>query len=265
MNKGVEVIAEAGSCAGGDQWLMHALLDTAKRAGANTVKFQWTSSHKKLEAQRGVGIGHYEALAFPREWLQSLSEHAHDVGMRFMCTVYMEQDIEVVAPFVDAFKVSAFEATDYEFIQRHEGFRKQVYVSTGMMTEGDIVDLRAAIMRETFSPRLLQCTSSYPTPSRQINLGTIRSYGFYGLSDHSFPSLPVTGAVAVAYGALAIEVHFRLEDTPCEADDYEHSRTPGELRRYIDLVRTAERLGGDGVKKVESGEKQNMKYRSVQS
>jgi N,N'-diacetyllegionaminate synthase len=71
----------------------------------------------------------------------------------------------------------------------------------------------------------------------------------------------LTGALAVACGATIVEVHFRLDETRKDNPDFAHSLSPGNLTTYIANIRKAERMLGDGVKKVEASEVPMLQHR----
>ena len=80
-----------------------------------------------------------------------------------------------------------------------------------------------------------------------------------GYSDHTHDVL--TGALAIAAGARILEVHFRLNDTDPANPDYATALSPGQLKDYISLVRKAELMMGDGIKRPQPAEAEMMKYR----
>ena len=106
----------------------------------------------------------------------------------------------------------------------------------------------------------LHCISAYPADLAQTNLAALRdNYEIDGLSDHSHQT--DMGALAVAAGASIIETHVRLDDTDPANPDYAVSFTPAEFAEYVRLVRRAETIMGDGVRRVQSCEEQNLRFR----
>jgi N-acetylneuraminate synthase/sialic acid synthase len=98
---------------------------------------------------------------------------------------------------------------------------------------------------------ILQCTSGYPSPSEELNLRVIETFGeafpdvVIGFSGHDAGiSMPV---VAYMLGARVMEKHFTLNRT-WKGTDQAFSLEPGGMRRVVrDLHRAAEALG-DGRK-----------------
>jgi sialic acid synthase SpsE len=246
----VDIIAEPGSTHGGNQKAMLRLIDVAKQAGVNTVKFQWTSDGDKLAERRRVPAGLYGSIAFPKSWLPILRERCLEIGLGFMCTVYLEEDLDVIAPFVKAFKVASYELTDHAFLRAHRRFSGYpVMLSTGMATKEEIF---RAVETAEYIGAIMHCVSCYPTPVDQANLGAI--YGLrkwfspipIGFSDHT--KKLTTGGLAVAAGAEILEVHYRLDDTPESNPDYAAALGPTGLREYVDYVYQVDRMMGTNWK-----------------
>ena len=259
------IIAEAGSCGEGRRWQMHRLIDVAAECGADAIKFQWTSDAQAIADRRRAPdyAEHYrQGLQWPEAWFDELSTHARDVGVDFMCTVYLVLDIAVVSHFVSAFKIASFEARDAVFLRAHtrdEVGHRPIYLSTGMMT-GEDASTVAATLNPTQDWRLLHCVSAYPAPRTQLTIGVCREEWCWGVSDHSEKAQTHAGALAVAAGAHALEVHFCTGDEdPCNRDA-QHARTPADLRAYVQAVRAAEVACG-AIKVVQPCESAMSEYR----
>lgn len=229
------IIAEAGSSHDNDLQKAHRLIEAAKECGADAVKFQWTSDAQKMGLRRGVNYAmYYHYLEKPVSWLESLKAHADKVGIEFMCTVYLIEDIATIAPLVRRFKISAFESRWAEFLHAHDDFGKDVIAS---VNGGNGLD-QACFKVQT---KVLHCVSEYPTPIDRVNLKALVYRALYdGLSDHTANVL--TGSAAVAAGARILEFHCRLDDTSPANPDYGHSHAPESMRQYIANVRTVERM-----------------------
>ena len=253
------VIAELGSSwRFGDDHLANAykLIQAVKACGADVAKFQWTSDGYAMAHRREFkGAECEEAdwmyrqyLQYDPQWLHSLKAHCDKVGIEFMCTVYLPEDIEVIAPLVKRFKVSAFEAEWEEFLKAHpKGCNMIVSLNPGK----HIPPLRTNL---NFEIDVLHCVSEYPTPLENLGLERAelgRDWWKSGLSDHTTSTL--TGALAVAAGASIVEKHVRLLDTPQDNPDYPHSLVAHSLNEsrftadccqfqtYVRNIREAER------------------------
>jgi N,N'-diacetyllegionaminate synthase len=247
------VIAEAGSCHDGDIAQAFKLVTAAKEAGADACKFQWWSSAERLAERRNAQkyLPVYQKYKVPDVWLSWLHLACVANGIEFMVTCYLPEDIPFVDLWVKRFKVASFEAADEEFVKAHEQYNKEIIVSTGMS--------KGRFPYSYGAHKLLHCVSAYPTPLDQANVGVAYGAIYDGYSDHTHNVL--TGALAVAAGAKIIEVHFRLDDTDPENPDYATALSPGQLKDYVYLIRQAEVMLGDGVKKPQPAEEAMMAYR----
>lgn len=234
------IVAEAGSSHDNDLAKAYRLIEAAKECGADAVKFQWTSSGKKMGFRRGLNCaGYIHYLEKPESWLYSLKQHADKVGIEFMCTAYLIEDIATIAPLVKRFKVSAFESEWKEFVEAH-GKDREVIVSRNTLPGMEL--------QYTHQPyKYLYCVSQYPTPLEELHLSNLEHYYHHdyeahgverydGLSDHTTSTL--TGALAVAAGATIIEKHIRLHDTSKDCPDYPHSLVADEFVEYADHTYT---------------------------
>jgi N,N'-diacetyllegionaminate synthase len=235
------VIAECGSSWDCDIQKAFRLIDAAKACGADIAKFQWTSNAKAM-AERRLGANaarsiemYRKYLEYPFEILTRLKAHCDSVGIEFLVTAYLIEDIATIAPLVKRFKVSAFEARWVEFVRAHVECGKEIIVSKNKddaFPQGDLC-------------KRLLCVSNYPTKLEDLKLSRL-SYRwdwmgehedtpwYHGLSDHTTSTL--TGALAVAAGATIIEKHIRLIDTAKDCPDYGHSliATPHSEHRYFE-------------------------------
>lgn len=228
-----------------------AAIRAAHASGADAIKFQWTSDHRRMEKRRSVPNGSYEILAWPEEWIEHFAAYCKPHNLEFMCTVFLRCDVLVLNSYVKRWKVASLECEDEKLLDAIEASGKPVIISSGAMGFAMIPPLLNASM--------LHCTAAYPAPLDQLNLNVIKTQVYDGYSDHSCNEL--TGAIAVACGSSMVEVHFRLYDTPPANPDYVHSHTPEKLMEYISNIRKAELMLGDGIKRVLPCEEWSLKHK----
>jgi N,N'-diacetyllegionaminate synthase len=254
------VIAELGSSwRFGDDHLANAyrLIEAAKECGADVAKFQWTSDPFGVAKRRGLdepaAAMYAKYLAWDRAFMERLKAKCDEVGIEWACTIYLPQDIPVIAPLVKRFKVSNYESTWLEFVDAHFPYNKQVIISKPVSVTHERDQLE--------NVRTLQCVSQYPCPILETRIAVVRGslYTKYGrratwlpncdgLSDHTTSTL--TGALAVAAGATIVEKHIKLCDTPGDNPDFPHSLNADChagcegvrcFQTYVDYIRQAER------------------------
>ena len=227
------VIGEVGSTWECDLTKAFRLIRAAKECGADAVKFQFTSNPEKMAARRGIPDAapmYRKYLAWPQGYIPELKAYADEVGIEWMCTVYIPEDIGVIAPYVKRFKISAYESQDAQFIAEHlkpPWKHEELIIS---LNPGKTVPMH---LDDSNFVTKLHCMSFYPTAPEHLHLNhlhdlenknrfPIATQTYDGLSDHTANTL--TGALAVAAGATVIEKHIRLFwDTPKDNPDYPHS------------------------------------------
>lgn len=267
MSSGTYVIADIGACHEGRLTYMDAAVLAAKAAGADAIKFQFTSDPARMARRRGraeqdgYAAIYAKYLNWSASWLEMLWMSCASAGIDFMCTAFLPEDVAVVAPYVAKFKVASFEALDAEMLAAHEPYDKETIVSVGMLTDDETTTVFGRVVNLPGGYALLHCVSSYPVPDDQLNLAVVRRGGYAGYSDHSDPTADWTGALAVAAGARIIEAHLRLDVTDAANPDYPHARSPRQFAAYVANIRFAERCLGDGVKRIQPCEAAMLPYR----
>jgi N-acetylneuraminate synthase len=257
------VIAEAGSNHNGELALARRLVEAAADAGADAVKFQ-TFEAKRLYP-RSAGKSDYlgvetsiydiiEAMEMPSEWLGELQALAHERGLAFISSPFHEEAVELLDPFVDAFKIASYEMTHAPLLRAVARKRKPIIMSTGASTLDEVrvaVDLLRSEGVEALV--VLQCTASYPAPLASVQAGALVELRdelgvLSGLSDHS-ESPTIAPAVAAALGAAVVEKHYTLSKT-MDGPDHAFAIEPDGLAALVRAVRAAEQARGDGHKRV---------------
>ena len=257
------VIAEAGSNHNGSLEHARALIDVAAEAGADAVKFQ--GFRARTLYPRTAGKSEYlgdprsiydiiAAMELSPTWLPTLAAHCRARGVHFLCTPFDEEWVELLDPYVPAFKLASYELSHLPLARTVLARGKPVFASTGAHTLDEVRPL-LELAREVGNPRLvvLQCTAAYPTPPHAVNaraIATLRTATGHlvGLSDHSRDPV-IAPVVAVALGACVIEKHFTLSNR-LPGPDQGFAVEPGELGRLVRAVREAEAVLGTGDKTV---------------
>lgn len=270
---GVYIIAEAGVNHNGSPELAYKLIDAAKEAGADCIKFQTfrsvnlvSKSAQKADYQKNTtGNGSQaemlQKLEFPYDIFLKLKEYCDQIGICFLSTPFDHESIEFLNTIDMPFwKIPSGEVTNLPYLVALAQTGKPVVMSTGMC---DMVEIEAAIkvLRDhgTKEIKLLHCNTEYPTPFEDVNLKAMQtmrdSFGIeVGYSDHTKGiEVPVA---AVALGAGMIEKHFTL-DRNMEGPDHKASLEPGELKAMVEAIRNIEKALGDGIKRPSKSEKAN--------
>ncbi len=226
------VIAEAGISHDGDIDKAMKLIDVAREAKADAVKFQTFNAVKLAERRKNPALADIlKQYEMPLTWLPQLKKHCDAVGIEFMTTCFDEETIPIVAPFVNRFKVSAAESHDEKFVRAHYRHGKETIVSS--------YDAVNYYPPGTAKPvRTLHCVGKYPTPLADVKLEICCLDGIDGFSDHTRHIM--MGSWAVAAGASIVEVHFCGWQTNWDNPDRPVSHCPSDLIRYVEWIRAVE-------------------------
>ena len=267
------IIAEAGVNHTGDMDIAKQLIDKAKEAGADYVKFQTavdcTSKYAPKAEYQKRETGDDESqlqmalkLRLKLEQHRELYEYCKQKGISYLSTAF---DIESVH-FLDSlqlpfWKIPSGEITNLPYLIEIAKTGKPVVMSTGM-AELDEISTAMEILRTngTSEITLLQCHTDYPTTMDKVNLKVMETLREQfqvpvGLSDHSVGiEVPIA---AVALGATVIEKHFTL-DRNMTGPDHKASIEPDELARMVKAIRNIELAMGDGVKRCSEVERPNI-------
>jgi N,N'-diacetyllegionaminate synthase len=270
------IIAEAGINHNGDVNLAKKLIDVAKEAGADAVKFQTFKTEEvvardaeKADYQKqatGVEESQFEMMKkfeLTEKDFGELSAYAQKKGIAFLSSPFDKKSVDLLDELgVPAFKVPSGEITNFPLLKHIARKKKSIILSTGMSTLGEIEDALEVIRKEGAKEIiLLHCVSCYPAKVEDMNLGAMETLRCafklpVGLSDHS---LGITIAIAaVALGSCAIEKHLTL-DRNLPGPDHSASLEPEELKQMVTAIRNVEKAMGNGVKRPAKDEEENKK------
>jgi N,N'-diacetyllegionaminate synthase len=248
------VIAEACINHNGDFPTALRMVEAARGAGADAIKFQVHYLDCEMLPEVPTSGNFDKPLRqvldetnLTDEQHGLLREHCERLGIEYLCTAYCREAADFLARLgVRLFKTGSGETTNLPFLRSVARHGTPMLVSTGMTTL-DEVDRTIEVLRETGTPfGITHCTSEYPPVYEDLNLGLIpfyrERYGIVvGHSDHSPNIYSALGAVA--YGASVIEKHVSLDKTQPDAD-HAVSIEPGELYELVRGIRIIEAAGG---------------------
>src|SRR3989338_3191452 len=262
------IIAEAGVNHNGELAIAKRMVDVAKEAGADAVKFQTfraetlvTRTAKKASyqvANTGTNDSQAEmlrALELSPDAHRKLAAHCAKTGIMFMSTPFDLQSVDFLAGLgMTIFKIASGEITNLPLLRRIGALGREIIMSTGMAT---LEEARAALDVLVFAgtPKdkitVLHCHTDYPTAMEDVNLRAMITMRDVlgvkvGYSDHTL-GIEISVA-AVALGAQVIEKHFTL-DRNMEGPDHKASLEPAELKAMVCAIRNVEKALGDGVKR----------------
>ncbi len=261
------VIAEVGVNHNGDMDVAHTLIDQARQAGADAVKFQSFFPEDLVTAQvpkagyqaetTGAGEGQLDMLrrlALSAEQQGMLKAHCDRAGILYLCTPYELRSAEMLdAMGVAGFKVGSTDTVNVPFLRHLARLGRPVILSTGTCTLEEVAVGVGALNDGGAGDRtvLMHCVSQYPAPPDQVNLRAMATMEStfqvpVGFSDHT-PGVGVAPWAAAA-GACCIEKHYTL-DKALPGPDHRASLDTRELAETVRQIRAVEAALGDGVKR----------------
>ncbi|MDI6703325.1 MAG: N-acetylneuraminate synthase [bacterium] len=251
------IIAEAGVNHNGDVELARRLIDVAKEAEVDAVKFQ-SFQVDKLSIKSEPQYEMLQRLELKKDDFILLSGYAKDKGVKFLSSPFDEEGVDLLVDLeVPAIKVASGEITNLPFLRYIAKKGLSIILSTGMSTLGEIEEAVDTIKSEGNEDIiLLHCTSNYPAKPEDVNLkamDTLRqAFNLQiGYSDHT---LGIEIALAsVSRGAKVLEKHFTL-DKNLPGPDHKTSLEPFELKQMVEGIRAIEKAMGSGLKRPVSSE-----------
>lgn len=262
----VFIIAEAGVNHNGKLDLAKQLVDLAVEAGADAIKFQTFKAEEstgayaeKAEYQKEnmpieeSQLDMIKKLELPFEQFIEIQNYCKSKGIQFISTPDGTESLNfLVSINVPLIKIGSTEVSNIEFLKEIGDTGKEIILSTGMSTLGE-VEKAISVIKSTGNNnvKIMHCTTDYPTAVDDVNLRAMVTMReafkvSVGLSDHTTGNEAAIAAVAL--GAEFIEKHITL-DKEMEGPDHKASMDLHDFKRYVKAIRDTEKLLGDGIKK----------------
>lgn len=270
-------IADIAANHDGDLKRAIELIRLAKLAGADAAKFQNFRAPKIVSdygfKSLGGQLSHqakwkksvfevYEDASIPLEWTPALKEACDEVGIHYFSSPYDYEAIDMLDPYVPAYKVGSSLMSWPEAIVRMASYGKPIMMATG---DCDMADVERAMKMVSVVNKqivLMQCNTNYTAAEDNydhLHLNVLKTYAekwpdvILGLSDHTQSAAPVVGAVAL--GARVIERHF-TDSNDREGPDHKFALNPENWAHMVAEVRILERALGSTGKFVADNEKE---------
>jgi len=266
------IIAELGINHNGNLEIAKQMIDVAKKAGCDAVKFQKRTLEKVytkefLFSKRESPWGHTQmfqkkGLEFGVSEYTEIDRYCKEIGIEWFASAWDLDSLKFLSTFNLRYnKIAAAMTVDKSFVKAvaHEG--RYTFISTGMSNDtmiGEVVD----IFRGVSCPfELMHCISIYPLPDEKANLRCIETLRNkykcdVGYSGHE-TGLAVSYA-AVALGITSLERHITLDRT-MYGSDQAASIEPNGLNMLVGAVRKIELAMGDGILRYDKEEIMNAR------
>lgn len=261
------IIAEAGINHNGELDKAFAMVEVAKKAGVDAIKFQtfkakefitdpsleftYQSQGKEVtESMQAM----FERMEFSGDNWFKIRQKCDEEGILFLSTPQNVSDLELLLKIgISAIKVGSDDFTNTPLLKRYSQADLPLLLSTGMANFSEVEEgLVAAGTLDGHPTVLFLCTSQYPTPAQDVNLNKLDTFKQHfpqvvlGFSDHT--QGPLASSLAVAKGARVFEKHFTL-DHNLPGPDHWFSDDPEELNTWVETIHKAyQMLGSADVK-----------------
>ncbi|TES91577.1 MAG: N-acetylneuraminate synthase [Anaerolineales bacterium] len=265
------IVAEIGINHNGDLDIAKQLIDVAKWAGADAVKFQKRTPElcvpeDQKDKMRETPWGYITYLEyrlrieFDKKEYREIDRYCREKGMMWFASPWDEQSVDLLEEFQPVcYKIASASLTDDVLLKRLKETGRLLILSTGMSTMEDIRKTVDFLGLDNLM--IAHTTSTYPCEPEELNLRMIPTLREefpvpIGYSGHEVGLVPST--IAVSLGACLVERHITL-DRALWGSDQAASVEPGGLRRLVKYIRVTEQSLGDGVKRVYESEKPSLK------
>lgn len=271
------IIAEVGINHNGELEKAFEMIDVAKAAGVDCVKFQtfkadefvgdpnqmftYYSQGKEVTESMLEMFRRYEFNE--AQWVK-VKAKCDEVGIHFMSTPQNYTDLQVLLKLgISTIKVGSDDFTNIPLIKKYSETGFPIILSIGMSDLSEIYStLNELGTFDGYPTVLLLCTSIYPTPPEDVNLNKLKALRgafpnlILGFSDHT--QGPLASSLAVAFGAKVFEKHFTL-DHNLPGPDHWFSENPQGLTEWVKNIRIAHTMLGSSLLKPAPKEVENKK------
>ena len=255
------IIAEIGINHNGSLDICKKLIDTAKSAGCDAVKFQKRTLDKVYSKEQLLsyrespwGKTFYEqknGLEFGLKEYKSIDAYCKKKNIYWFASAWDIDSQKFLNKFKTKFnKIASAMIVDKKFLDFVAKQKKHTFISTGMSNMKIIDEAVKIFKKRKCSFELMHCVSTYPLKDETANLKFINTLKKkfkckVGYSGHE-SGLAISIA-ASAFGLTSLERHITL-DRSMYGSDQSASIEPNGLRSLVDSVRKVEKALGNGKK-----------------
>ena len=249
----VYIIAEIGINHDGCLQTALRLIDAAKDAGVDAVKFQkrhlpsiynesTIDDPNSQEWNIEYLVETLKVTELSETDFDTIQAHCNRLQLDLIITPFDEISADFVhSRSVVAFKNASCNMLNFKLIDRMVAKRLPVLISTGMWTDEEIKMAVTYLNAKDVQYSLLLSNSTYPCPYEDISLSYLKKLSEYvpvvGYSGHERGTfIPVA---AVAMGARIIEKHITFDKSKSGLD-HKASMEPDEWREMVRQIRVLE-------------------------
>jgi len=258
------IIAEIGQAHEGSLGILHSYIDALSDIGINAIKFQthiaqvessmYEPFRVKFSYEDDTRYDYWKRMEFSLEQWKEIKKHCDDVGVEFISSPFSNLAVDWLEEIgVKRYKIASGEINNFLMLEKIAKTGKEIILSTGMSRFEEINKAIEFLKPFRNKVSILQCTTKYPTPSKDIGLNVLselkKRYDVkVGLSDHSGKIWPLIAAVAL--GAEILEFH-AVFDRRMFGPDSKASLEIDEIKKAVEGIRFIEESLNNPVDKDE--------------
>ncbi len=250
-NNPVFIVAEIGTNHNGKPRLALEMIEEAKQAGVDAVKFQIVNPDESY-VKKSPSYRIFKKIQFDLCTLKKLKQEAEKSKLIFFATAGDLSSLDLLLQLrIPAIKISSGCMTNVLQLRSAAMAKLPIIISTGMSYLREVKEAVSELEKHgAKNIALLHCVSRYPAEYSDLNLNAIktlqRTFNYpIGYSDHAPGNLAAFAAVAM--GAKIIEKHFTL-DRKSKGPEHRFSDNPGELHDLVVGIRSIEKMLGSYIK-----------------
>ncbi|MBN8568998.1 MAG: N-acetylneuraminate synthase family protein [Ignavibacteria bacterium] len=263
----VFVIAEIGINHNGSLDNALKLIDGAKYAGCDAVKFQKRTPElcvpkdqwlieRETPWGRMTYIDYRHRVEFSNDEYKVIDTYCKEKNIMWLASCWDELSVDFMEQFNPPFyKAGSASLTDINLLKKKKSTGRPLMISTGMSTIDEIK--KAVDIIGTDNLMIAHSTSTYPCKLEELNIKVITTLKeMYpevpiGYSGHETGLAPTWAAVSL--GATFVERHITLDRAMWGTDQAASVEVVG-FQRLVENIRDIEVSLGDGVKKLYESE-----------
>src|SRR3989344_3656770 len=253
------IIAEVGINHNGSLEIAKKLIDVAKEAGCDAVKFQnfkaetlYPKTAGELDWEDDSGKYSYsifdnvKKFEYPENWFPELKRYCGQKDIILFSSISDENSADVlIKNGVKLLKTTSYDLTNLPLIDYVASKKLPYIISTGGSTLEEVKEAYNTAKKYNKNIILFHCMIKYPIPVEDSNLNIIDTLkkefpeAVIGYSDHTEDPIkaPVT---AIVKCAKLIEKHITL-DKKMKGPDHFFALNPEELKLMVKTIRDTER------------------------
>ena len=261
------IIAEVGVNHNGSIKLAKKLIDSAKKAGCDYVKFQSFKTENLVKSNLDIvgyqkknikkNIKQYKMLKkveFNDLQFKELINYCRKKRISFLSSPFDLESLKLLFKFkIKDIKIASGEITHYPLIKKIASSANKIFLSTGMSNMNEIGTAIKILLKNGANKNkiyLLHCHSDYPTILEDVNLLALKLFKEkfklkIGYSDHTLGT--ETSIAAIALGASVIEKHITIKRNMV-GPDHLASMEINELPNFVKSIKNTEKLLGKKIK-----------------